>query len=84
MVVVRNSMQGPELALRSYHGTLLQTMSEPELVLSPATDASLPRTKRVPDASVLQAHAYAPSDDGTDENLLILLHGLGPCPRPYI
>lgn len=42
---------------------------------------SLSRTK--PPPSLWQGtgqHFYAPSDDGTDENLLILLHGLGELP----
>ena len=38
----------------------------------------LPRTKPSPKSSKLASQFfYAPSDDGTDENLLILLHGLG-------
>ena len=38
----------------------------------------LPRTKPSPKSSKLPGQFfYAPSDDGTDENLLILLHGLG-------
>ena len=36
------------------------------------------RTKSSPKAEKIQSpFFYVPSDDGTDENLLILLHGLG-------
>jgi hypothetical protein len=51
-----------------------------ELVVAPADNESAPRTRRPPDARAIPVpFAYAPSDDGTDENLLVLLHGLGPC-----
>ena len=37
-----------------------------------------PRIKPPPQSSAISApFSYSPSDDGTDENLLILLHGLG-------
>lgn len=37
-----------------------------------------PRVKPAPQASSIRTQfSYFPSDDGTDENLLILLHGLG-------
>ena len=40
--------------------------------------SSQPRIKPSPKSSKLPGQFfYAPSDDGTDENLLILLHGLG-------
>ena len=43
------------------------------------TDAARPRVKRPPQSTAITApFDYSPSDDGTDENLLILLHGLGP------
>ena len=43
---------------------------------SPATTEA--RTKPAPKQSVIRSpFVYHPSDDGTDENLLILLHGLG-------
>ncbi|KDQ19368.1 hypothetical protein BOTBODRAFT_27952 [Botryobasidium botryosum FD-172 SS1] len=43
---------------------------------SPSTTS--PRTKPVPQAPGIPVpFSYAASDDGTDENLLILLHGLG-------
>jgi hypothetical protein len=41
-----------------------------------------PRIKPPPQSTAISApFSYTPSDDGTDENLLILLHGLGShCP----
>ena len=37
-----------------------------------------PRIKPPPQsASISAPFSYSPSDDGTDENLLVLLHGLG-------
>jgi len=46
--------------------------------------ALLPRTKPSPKSSkVAGQFFYAPSDDGTDENLLILLHGLGDTHVPF-
>jgi len=39
------------------------------------TEDRAPRVKRAPELPLV--HIYNPSDDGTDENLLILLHGLG-------
>ena len=45
---------------------------------SGSTTTALPRIKPPPKSSKLPGQFfYAPSDDGTDENLLILLHGLG-------
>jgi hypothetical protein len=45
---------------------------------STSFNASLPRVKPSPKASKIPgSFFYAASDDGTDENLLILLHGLG-------
>ncbi|KAF8802354.1 hypothetical protein BYT27DRAFT_7112696 [Phlegmacium glaucopus] len=44
----------------------------------------LPRIKPSPKSSKLAGQFfYAPSDDGTDENLLILLHGLGDTHIPF-
>ena len=41
-------------------------------------DLPSPRTKEPPlTTSVPIPFSYIPSEDGTDENLLILLHGLG-------
>lgn len=46
-------------------------------VLAEASVTSL-RVKPAPQASAIPTQfSYSPSDDGTDENLLILLHGLG-------
>jgi hypothetical protein len=40
--------------------------------------SSSPRVKEPPTSSAISApFSYLASDDGTDENLLILLHGLG-------
>jgi hypothetical protein len=41
-------------------------------------DNSSPRVKQPPQIGKIPVpFFYAPSDDGTDENILILLHGLG-------
>jgi hypothetical protein len=49
-----------------------------EFHLRPASDAARPRIKPPPQLAAISApFSYTPSDDGTDENLLILLHGLG-------
>ena len=46
-------------------------------------DAHPPRIKPPPQsASISAPFSYSPSDDGTDENLLVLLHGLG-SHRPF-
>ena len=43
-----------------------------------ARAARPPRIKPPPQSAAISApFNYSPSDDGTDENLLILLHGLG-------
>ena len=43
-----------------------------------------PRIKPPPQSSAISApFSYSPSDDGIDENLLILLHGLGSHPPPF-
>lgn len=45
---------------------------------SATSQTIVPRIKPSPKSSKLVGQFfYAPSDDGTDENLLILLHGLG-------
>jgi hypothetical protein len=50
-----------------------------------STRRSRPRIKPPPQSSVISApFSYSPSDDGTDENLLILLHGLGSFAPPFI
>ncbi|KZV62134.1 hypothetical protein PENSPDRAFT_692769 [Peniophora sp. CONT] len=49
-----------------------------------APQASSPRVKPAPKSSVIRTpFSYSPSDDGTDENLLILLHGLGDTHIPF-
>jgi hypothetical protein len=41
-------------------------------------DGAHPRIKPPPQSAAISApFSYSPSDDGTDENLLVLLHGLG-------
>lgn len=45
---------------------------------------ALPRVKPPPNASKIPVpFFYCPSDDGTDENILILLHGLGDTHKPF-
>lgn len=52
--------------------------SSVEIHLNTAEPNANPRIKPAPkEASVPVPFVYNPSDDGTDENLLILLHGLG-------
>lgn len=47
-------------------------------ISEPSPSVALSKTKPVPKASKIAVpFSYAASDDGTDENLLILLHGLG-------
>ncbi|PPQ90309.1 hypothetical protein CVT25_007894 [Psilocybe cyanescens] len=49
-----------------------------------STQDSSPRVKPTPKTSKIQgSFSYTPSDDGTDENLLILLHGLGDTEIPF-
>ncbi|PCH37400.1 hypothetical protein WOLCODRAFT_84130 [Wolfiporia cocos MD-104 SS10] len=49
-----------------------------------ASSDSAPRTKEPPKSSSIPVpFTYNPSDDGTDENLLILLHGLGDTHIPF-
>lgn len=49
-----------------------------------AVENSSPRVKKPPQtANIPVPFFYAPSDDGTDENLLILLHGLGDTHIPF-
>lgn len=61
-----------------------ESSSEPkerELLVKPSeasSSSSAPRVKPPPSKDAIPVpFDYAPSDDGTDENLLILLHGLG-------
>ncbi|KAJ6588343.1 hypothetical protein B0H19DRAFT_1098851 [Mycena capillaripes] len=47
-------------------------------------DNSSPRVKQAPQVEKIPVpFFYAPSDDGTDENILILLHGLGDTHIPF-
>ncbi|KAJ3759682.1 hypothetical protein EV360DRAFT_94015 [Lentinula raphanica] len=51
--------------------------------LRPADQSSqTPRVKKAPSKLPL-SFSYSPSDDGTDENLLVLLHGLGDTLVPF-
>ncbi|KDR74958.1 hypothetical protein GALMADRAFT_249912 [Galerina marginata CBS 339.88] len=55
-----------------------------EAPTSSSPNASSPRVKPSPKASRIPgSYFYAASDDGTDENLLILLHGLGDTELPF-
>ncbi|KAF7329778.1 Abhydrolase-2 domain-containing protein [Mycena kentingensis (nom. inval.)] len=58
----------------------------PDLHLHDVDDHATPRprTKPVPSKTAIPVpFSYAPSDDGTDENLLVLLHGLGDTHTPF-
>lgn len=45
-----------------------------------SSESTSPKVKKAPQSSSIPTpFTYFPSDDGTDENLLILLHGLGEC-----
>lgn len=58
-------------------------MSEIHLRESSSSDSN-PKTKPRPKTSSIPVpFTYNPSDDGTDENLLILLHGLGDTQVPF-
>lgn len=49
-----------------------------DLVLQPVPVSSASKIKPAPKRQAITVpFAYTPSDDGTDENILILLHGLG-------
>jgi hypothetical protein len=44
----------------------------------PSESPGVPKVKPQPKSSAIHTpFSYFPSDDGTDENLLVLLHGLG-------
>ncbi|KAI8992745.1 hypothetical protein BD414DRAFT_482062 [Trametes punicea] len=56
---------------------------EQEITILESTN-TVPRVKPPPNASAIPVpFVYYPSDDGTDENLLILLHGLGDTQIPF-
>ena len=53
---------------------------EPEIHLRETSANDVPRVKPAPKAEgITVPFSYTSSDDGTDENLLIVLHGLGKC-----
>ncbi|KAJ8502064.1 hypothetical protein ONZ51_g136 [Trametes cubensis] len=56
---------------------------EREITIRESSNAT-PRVKTPPKSSAIPVpFSYNPSDDGTDENLLILLHGLGDTQIPF-
>lgn len=60
-------------------------MAERDITLreAPATNTG-PKVKQQPkEKGIPVPFDYCPSDDGTDENLLILLHGLGDTHKPF-
>ncbi|KAG5653137.1 hypothetical protein H0H81_002129 [Sphagnurus paluster] len=60
-------------------------MSKSEIHIQQATVDSSLRVKLAPKEKYIPVpFAYLPSDDGTDENLLILLHGLGDTHVPFM
>jgi len=58
-------------------------MTDSVLNVQPTSDDPAPRVKRAPKPPVPLTYLYSPSDDGTDENLLIFLHGLGDIHVPF-
>ncbi|KAI9513425.1 hypothetical protein F5148DRAFT_971789 [Russula earlei] len=62
-------------------------MDHPELHVQAISDddaLTRPRIKPPPQPSAISApFSYSPSDDGTDEDLLVLLHGLGDTHVPF-
>ncbi|KAF8606539.1 hypothetical protein BDV93DRAFT_537063 [Ceratobasidium sp. AG-I] len=55
------------------------------LSVAPSIVDPAPRTKPRPTRTGLGLeHVYAPSDDGVDENLLVVLHGLGDTMAPFV
>ena len=72
----------PWTILDNYHHShlpieLASMSAEKEITLRESSNTA-PRTKPPPKPSAIPVpFVYNPSDDGTDENLLILLHGLG-------
>ena len=68
--------QAESSSLRPQAKRLMAT--ETELHLRQTSEGNSPRVKPQPNTkSISVPFTYTPSDDGTDENLLILLHGLG-------
>ncbi|KAG2064575.1 hypothetical protein BDR04DRAFT_1109915 [Suillus decipiens] len=59
-------------------------MDSPDIHVLAETSVPSPRVKPAPQTSSIHTQfSYFPSDDGTDENLLILLHGLGDTDVPF-
>lgn len=59
-------------------------MDSPDIHVLAEASVPSPRVKPAPQTSVIHTQfSYSPSDDGTDENLLILLHGLGDTNVPF-
>ncbi|PPQ65971.1 hypothetical protein CVT24_011188 [Panaeolus cyanescens] len=59
-------------------------MSEVHIRESVSTTSPTPRVKPAPKKNKIPGEfTYIPSDDGTDENLLIMLHGLGDTHIPF-
>ncbi|KAI0317979.1 hypothetical protein OF83DRAFT_1057625 [Amylostereum chailletii] len=58
--------------------------SDPGYHVRPVPSSSGPRAKPHPKSTAIGVpFTYSPSDDGTDENLLLLLHGLGDTHTPF-
>ncbi|KAH8089911.1 hypothetical protein BXZ70DRAFT_954419 [Cristinia sonorae] len=58
--------------------------SNPIIVRESPASSSVPRVKPSPKPKLIRVpFEYTPSDDGTDENLLILFHGLGDTHIPF-
>lgn len=68
-----DSMANLHLNRRLFLRTLMETL----LNVQPAKEDCSPRVKSPPKSQNTLKHVYHASEDGTDENLLILLHGLG-------
>lgn len=63
---------------------LSMTSTDLHLRESTSSSPSNPKVKKVPERKKISLpFSYIPSDDGTDENLLILLHGLGDTHLPF-
>lgn len=56
--------------------TTIMSSDTPLIVGNEVTSSLPPRRKPLPPGLRFKS-TYTPSEDGTDENLLILLHGLG-------
>ena len=72
------SVQRNELKKKKVHEIMDSEFHLRAATTTSGGGAHLPRIKPPPQtASIPAPFTYSPSDDGTDENLLILLHGLG-------